>query len=258
VPYLTHRLRPSHRLDSRLLDASVDAFWSFEFDDAPHRVLPDGCMDIIFNLSAGRATVVGTMSRAEVIVAPAGERSFGVRFRPGRAALFVEGTAAELSDSRAPLGALVGGGAKLLEERVFSARTDEERALAVAEFVSDPRSRVRGKDARVDRATSLLEREVAPSISEVAREIGVSERQLERLFAERVGVRPKLFARVLRMQRAARLLSRRRVSGADLSALAGYADEAHLAREFRELCGAAPSRLARDVGFVQARADGAG
>jgi AraC-like DNA-binding protein len=258
VPYLVHRPRLSPQLDPRLIAASVDAFWSFEFGDAPHRVLPDGCMDIIFNLSAGRATVVGTMSRAEVIVAPAGARAFGVRFRPGRATLFVDGAAAELCDARAPLDSFLGSGAKLLEERVFGARTDEERALAVAEFVGDPRSRVRPTDARVERAALLLGSGRVSSVSGVALEVGVSERQLERLFAERVGVRPKLFARVLRMQRAARLLSRRRISGADLSAMAGYADEAHLSREFRELCGAAPSELARDVGFIQVRAQASG
>ena len=251
--YLEHRLPPSPRLDPRLVDASVDAFWSVELADAPYRVLPDGCMDFIFNLSEGRATVIGAMSRAKVIAAPAGARSFGVRFRPGRAALFVDAAAAELCDTGAPLEAFLGGAAKLLEEKVFGARTDRERALALAEFVCDPRSRVRPKDARVERAAFLLGLG-GPSISEVALEIGVSERQLERLFAERVGVRPKLFARVMRMQRAARLLSGSRLSGADLSALAGYADEAHLSRDFSELCGAPPSRLVRDVGFVQAGA----
>jgi AraC-like DNA-binding protein len=254
VPYREHRPPPAPRLDSRLVEASVDAFWSVELADAPYRVLPDGCMDIIFKLSEGRSTVIGAMSRAKVITAIAGARSFGVRFRPGRAALFVDAAAAELCDASAPLDAFLGGAAKLLEEKVFGARTDRERALALAEFVCDPRSRVRAKDARVERATFLLGRGAAPSISEVALETGVSERQLERLFAERVGVRPKLFARVMRMQRAARLLSDRRLSGANLSALAGYADEAHLSRDFSELCGAPPSRLARDVGFVQAGA----
>jgi transcriptional regulator GlxA family with amidase domain len=89
------------------------------------------------------------------------------------------------------------------------------------------------------------------AIRAVADELGISERHLERLFLERVGTRPKLFARVLRVQRAIALLESRREPAATL--VAGFADEPHLVREFRALTGLTPRKLLRErhVGFVQ-------
>jgi AraC-like DNA-binding protein len=246
-------------MNRRLIDASVDAFWSFESIGEPHRVIPDGCMDALFDLSTEQASVVGPMSRATLVRAPRGTHVFGVRFRPGRASLFVDAVAGELRDASVPLELLVGRAAARLTEQILSARTDEERARVVAAFVHQPSSRVRGNDARVDRATRALEQTHGRvTISHVAQVVGLSERQLERVFRDRVGVRPKFFARVQRMQHAVRLLSHNALSGPALAAAAGYADEPHLLRDFRALCGSTPWRLAGNGGFVQSPADGAG
>ena len=256
LSYRVHRPQLEPGMNPRLVDASVDAFWSFESTGAPHRVLPDGCMDLLFDLSSARASVVGAMSRATLVRAPRGTHVFGVRFRPGRASLFVNAVAAELRDKRLPLGMLLGGAAARLTEQVLAARTDEERALVVAAFVHEPGSRVRGNDARVDRAARVLEiTHGAVAISRIAQIVGLSQRQLDRVFRDRVGVRPKFFARVQRMQQALRLLSQQALSGAALAAAAAYTDEPHLLRDFRALCGATPSRLAGDAGFVRAPAD---
>ncbi len=232
-------------MDSRLIDASVDAFWSVESTGAPYRVLPDGCMDVIFDLSSGRATVVGAMTEAIVVRSPPGRHIFGVRFRPGRASLFLDMVAADVRDARVPVDLVLGRSASALVDQVLGARTDLQRANAVAAFVSEPRSRIRANDARVDRATRMIETlRGCVSIASVAKAIGLGERQLERVFHERVGIRPKFFARVLRMQEARRMLERTPLSRAALATEAGYTDEAHLLRDFRALCGAAPSKLA--------------
>jgi len=82
----------------RALVRCVDAFWVFESVGTPHRVLPDGCIDFIFDLETGRATVQGPMTRAEVVALPAGRRVFGMRFLPGAASPFVDTEAHALED----------------------------------------------------------------------------------------------------------------------------------------------------------------
>ncbi len=81
----------------------------------------------------------------------------------------------------------------------------------------------------------------------VARDLGMSERQLHRRCAAAVGYGPVLLRRVLRFRR---FVSRIDAGGAldDLAVLAaeaGYADQAHLTRESRELAGLPPAALAR-------------
>lgn len=197
-------------------------------------------MDVIFDLTSQTATVVGAMSEALVVRAPAGRHMFGVRFRPGRASLFVDASAAEVRDARVPVDSLIAG-SSLLVERVLECRSDDERVNVVAAYIHEPRSRARANDARIDHAVRALSSGRTP-IARVASELGLSERQLERLFHERVGIRPKVFARVLRMQQAMRLLQSAPSSA--IAAEAGYADEAHLFRDFRALCGTTPSGLA--------------
>jgi AraC-like DNA-binding protein len=83
----------------------------------------------------------------------------------------------------------------------------------------------------------------AASVEEVAASVGWSRRQVERRFRAEVGLAPKRFARVVRLQAAARRL--RADPAASLARVAldvGCADQAHLTREFVDLAGLPPSR----------------
>jgi AraC-like DNA-binding protein len=232
----------------------VDAFWCFDAPGAPHRVLPDGCIDFLFDLRDGRATVVGPMSRAEVVAPPAGARLFAVRFQPGAAAVFVDAAAHELLDRDADLADVTAAPRHRLVERVLEAPDHAARCAVLSDFLLGTPGRRRPLDGRVERAAALLQRSHgALPIREVAAAVGVGERQLERLFQERVGLRPKLFARIARMQRAVALADAAPLSQAELARSTGYADEPHLLREVRALTGLLPAQLRaeRHVGFVQ-------
>jgi AraC-like DNA-binding protein len=84
------------------------------------------------------------------------------------------------------------------------------------------------------------------SVREAAERACLSERQLSRRFTSRVGVAPKTFARVMRLQRAAGALARG-ASPLAASAHAGYADQAHFTREARDLAGVTPAVLASEM-----------
>jgi AraC-like DNA-binding protein len=81
----------------------------------------------------------------------------------------------------------------------------------------------------------------AIGVQDLASEVGWSRRHLTERFTSEYGLPPKVAARVLRFERATGLL--RRQPGlrlADLSATVGYADQAHLSREFRAIAGCTP------------------
>jgi AraC-like DNA-binding protein len=84
------------------------------------------------------------------------------------------------------------------------------------------------------------------NVSALAAETGWSDRHLRSRFREETGLTPKAAARVIRFDRARRRLQAQATSGqqpslASLAADHGYYDQAHLAREFRELAGCPPS-----------------
>jgi AraC-like DNA-binding protein len=241
---LTAQHLPVHR--------GVEAFWESAAVGGQHRVLPDGCMDLLFELKTGQARVIGTMSRAVVVHLEPGEHYFGVRFRPGVASHFMGIRADELRDDDAQLTDVLANGAELTQ-RVLDAPNHRARRAVCIQHLRGMKPRGPALDHRVVAAAGQIQNEMgAVAVATIADQVGLSERQLERLFALHIGVRPKLFARVTRLQTALRL-SQQVVSQARLSAAAGFADEPHLVREFKALagCSLAELRRERDVGIVQ-------
>jgi AraC-like DNA-binding protein len=109
---------------------------------------------------------------------------------------------------------------------------------------------------------TLLTRRGSVPVAELAAETGWSARHLDNRFRSEIGLTPKAAARVIRFDRARRMLMRRVSAGgppalADLAVASGYYDQAHLARDFRDLAGCPPSRwLAEEFRNVQGRDPG--
>jgi AraC-like DNA-binding protein len=93
-------------------------------------------------------------------------------------------------------------------------------------------------------------------VASLAKELGWSRKHLTVCFRREFGMPPKLFARVLRFDHAIRLLRRDQVtSWAELADACGYADQAHLIRDFRAFAGSPPvsfmrRKLPDEGGFV--------
>jgi AraC-like DNA-binding protein len=151
-----------------------------------------------------------------------------------------------------------------VQERIQAAATWPER-FAVLNEVLLRRLRAHQADGRQDVSAEigfawqrLLATKGAIAVSALAEETGWSSRHLRSRFAAEIGLAPKAAARVVRFDRARRLLQRRAAAGRplDLAALAahcGYYDQAHLDADFRALAGAPPTTwLAREFRNLQA------
>jgi AraC-like DNA-binding protein len=194
------------------------------------RILPDGCLDLIW--TAGRLVVAGPDTAAQLVSDPPHARYAGLRFAPGVGPAILGVPAAELRDRRLRLDALwPGATVRRLAERVAEA-PDAGRAL---EAVALGRLRdAEPPDPAMLAAAGRLR--AGAAVAPTAAEVGLSERQLHRRSLAAFGYGPKVLARVLRLQRAVALASAGTPFGA-VAAEAGYADQAHLAREVRALAG---------------------
>ncbi|KRE24430.1 hypothetical protein ASE66_04155 [Bosea sp. Root483D1] len=96
----------------------------------------------------------------------------------------------------------------------------------------------------VRRAVTLMERniEVTVPITEIARDIGCSTRQLERLFTEAFGMSPKRYYDGVRLRHARKLLVETDVPLSDVAVQCGYPSQAQFATRFRTAFGKAPLR----------------
>jgi AraC-like DNA-binding protein len=218
------------------LASLVECFWRIDGGVGEHRVLPDGCIDIV--LMNGSARVVGTMTQA-IMASGSLSPIVGVRFRPGEAARVVPMAPHELTDVDAPLSA---------------AWSDDGKALDDAEPTTDVLvSALRARLARHADAVDLPVRAAAAilahggSVRDAAEHARLSERQLARRFTSRVGIAPKAFARVMRLQRAVSALAKGSTAG-EAASCSGYADQAHFNRDAKALAGVTPGILAASFG----------
>lgn len=232
------------------LAAYVDRFWlrtSRHGDPTrTHRVLPDGCVDVIVHADRGSAELVGTMTCAlELPEAPAD--LVAVRFKPGTAAAIARTPLVELTDRHADLGELgIGRGSPV--EQIVEATTSHARVAALVAWV---RARLDGApppDRVVARAVARLSSPGAGAarVDQVARELRVTRQHLARSFRREVGISPKELVRIARIQRAAAALGRGGIELPQLAVELGYFDQSHLSHDVRELIGVTPMVLAAD------------
>ena len=203
--------------------------------DGVGRVLPDGCMDLLWH--EGRLLVAGPDTRAYVTGGAPGTWA-GVRFYPGTAPALLGVPAHELRDRRVHLSDLwPASDVRRLTARVNAAPDPasglEELALRRAADADPPDPTLRQLVAALD---------AGRPVAATADALGLGARQLHRRSLAAFGYGPKTLARVLRLQRAL-ALARDGVPFAETATRAGFADQAHLARDVRELAGLPLRRL---------------
>ncbi|MBK3645243.1 helix-turn-helix domain-containing protein [Streptomyces sp. MBT33] len=199
------------------------------------RVLPDGCMDLLWH--DGRLLVAGPDTHAYVTGGAPGLWT-GVRFFPGTAPSILGVPAHELRDRRVELAALrPAAEVRRLTALVAAAPEPalglEESALRLAAAGTSPDPLLRHLVAALD---------AGRPVGRAADELGLTARQLHRRSLVAFGYGPKTLARVLRLQRAVGM-ARQGVPFAETAARTGFADQAHLARDVKELAGVPLGRL---------------
>ena len=228
-----------HRVEGAL-GQWVECAWTREGPDGHQRIVPDGCMDLVWSEQLG-LTAVGPNTTAFLAPLHNGGSAVGVRLHPGAAPPLFGVPAPELRDARVAAGTLWGDAAKRLEEQVALTETATERARLLVAFLSS--CATAEPDPLVRAAARRLH---AERVADVARGLAVSERHLRRTVSAHVGYGPKLLARVLRLRGA---LARVR-AGAELAEVAyaaGYSDQAHFSHDCSELAGVPPGRFLQDA-----------
>lgn len=208
------------------------------------RLLPDGCADIVWD---GRR-LSATRPRASAFRRQVVDRTFnvGLRLRCGQAGLVLapnlDPNATDI-DLRRLWGPLAASGETRLSGQRDAGRCREILLDLVGERLSGV---VQGEGPPVA-MIELLRTEVA-SVDLLASRQGWPARDLRRAFQRHVGFSPKALQRVFRFRRVLNSLaatSANAMTAAQLAADIGYADQAHMIRDCRAICGSTPGQLSR-------------
>ncbi|MGW4886821.1 helix-turn-helix domain-containing protein [Streptomyces murinus] len=223
---------------SRLAGAVVWSKGPVGEGGAARAVLPDGCMDLLWD--GERLLVAGPDTGPYLPEGPA-RRWAGVRFRPGTAPALLGVPAHELLDRRVELADL--WPAARVRELCDRTATADDPARALEDIALDRALAAGPPDPWLHRLVRRLD-QGAP-VAEAAAELGLGARTLHRRSLGAFGYGPKTLARILRLRRAL-ALARAGVPYAQTAIRAGYADQPHLAREVRRLAGVPLGELLGD------------
>jgi AraC-like DNA-binding protein len=229
------------------LEPFVECFWRRELleplADDRGVVLPDGRVDLVW-YAGHEPLIAGPQTRftPRPLVAPF--VAVGARFHPGVLPTLLDVPAHELIDQHVPLAAIDTARAAALRRRLPALADPDEAAPALAAALTGWAADAQPPDPILRAAVRLLDAAGA-RVGQVADHVGFSERELHRRFRGTVGYGPKTLQRVLRFQRVLDALERNEEPLAQLAASAGYADQAHMAREARQLSGVTPGELGR-------------
>lgn len=214
-------------------DAWLECWWTATREGGgSHRVVPDGCVDILVDPVAGRARVVGAMTRP--VVLEGGPASWvAARFRPGRAVGLFPGVS-ELTDAAVDLEALWPEAGRWIEA---VARAPDAGAAVRALQGGLALRRTPLPERRLLHAIDALW--AGESVAGVAARVGWTRQNLTRRVGAAVGYRASLLRRVGRLTRL--LAGDAAEPWTDRAYRHGYADGAHLSRDFHALVGIAPS-----------------
>ena len=220
----------------RALSGLVAAVWtlSVEGEDwAGHEAVPDGCIELIRRHS-GQSV-----------------------WRTEQPALFATGLAlgpAQLSfspDARFTAIKLwpwawhaLGGGSCRDFADGWRAIPDSDPLAALLPDESDPMPRLANAFASQRQPAIAAIRHI-DSVEELARLTRLSTRQLQRICAKETGMAPRSYLRLLRFRTAVSGIQSPEAALADTAAASGYADQAHMTREFQSLAGLPPGRARR-------------
>jgi AraC-like DNA-binding protein len=171
----------------------------------------------------------------------------GAFFRPARVAPFLRVPISDLADRAVAIDDVWGTASSRLSSQFCD--LDEPSRIDHLESVLLTRlAHGRRQTGAIDvegLATAAIRRQGRVTVEAMARAAGVSRQHLCRQFRERIGVAPKLYSRLARVQSALVYAgSRARVDWAQAAVDMGYADQSHMIADFREFTGLTPQMLA--------------
>ncbi len=216
-----------------------------------YHIVPDGCVDLVFDLRGGGAWLYGASAAPATAELVGHVDLFGVRLRPGRTGRVLGAPGCEIAGRVIGLDDVVRARAWPLRVWIdeLAARGPPARAAAVARGLAA----LARSASRTDRlgeaiADAIVRDQGTTGVDELARRFSISGRHVSRTCRAATGLSPKQLARMVRFQAALRALAATPARNlASLAADHGYCDQAHLTGEFRALLGASPAAAARAV-----------
>ncbi len=242
-------------LPSTSLQSYVDSYWiaKCDFNGTKSKILPDGCMDVIFdfgnqssNSFVENARVSGMMTAYRFVVSQQIATTIGIRFKPGQLCRLTKFPFGEIKNGTVPASEVLPNISQDFYDKLNHQDNQFDRIKWIDEYLvmqfSDSSDR---RSSDMHSVCEAIENNFrALDLVQIAEQHHVSLRQLERKFKVSVGVTMKEFHAIVRFRKTLETITNQSQGSLMLAAFDhGYYDHAHLTKEFNKMAGINPSQL---------------
>lgn len=230
----------------------ISYFYTFKTDAGkPHRIVPDGCIEIIFEYDPLRpghmhSYVCGTKLSYEVDERDFHTEIFGVRFMPGNHPDMLNVSMKDLQNHRFNLKDVIRGDGEWIG-RMANETDFYERMRVFLEFYLEAEDKKRkekyyGKKELLQAVKNFVYAKNGNiKISELEAFTNYSERYINKVFIDEMGFPPKTFCKIIQFQKALEVLNCGRPDNMTETAVnLGYYDQSQFIKDFSKFCGTTP------------------
>ncbi len=225
----------------------VRYFWIIESDEesqgaATYRLFAESAPGLVFFYRCNYGLVGGLTETYREFVMSGTLGMVGAYLYPYAIPLLFNETSEQLSNTSVEIAEFLGRDGMRLKEQVVNAQSNSQRVLLIAEDLLARVNKISETSPEFYAAIREIIRSSGDiSIDDLVRDVGISSRHFDRKFLPAVGITPKSFARLIRFQSTLQLSNKIRIRNlTELAMNAGYCDQSHFIRDFKEFSGLSP------------------
>lgn len=259
---ILHELEPAP-----LLQPYVKTFWTGEFNAEGNsllaqQVVPNGYIELIFHLDSDHCllyqnntweksptyTLIGLFTKPYEVRFNKKVKVFGIRFKPEGIYNLFGIPASEFSASYLDMENVLSRQFKTFTSQIHEAQSIDKMIMATEEFLLHNLKQTSNDIYYLNYAAESIRKTYGIlRIEELMQKVFISQRQLEREFKQKIGVTPKHYMRIARMNEINRILTTGDFNRlTTLSYLNGFSDQAHFIREFKQFMGIPPLKFLKN------------
>lgn len=244
------------------LSRQVKTYWSLdcaaEEANGRERIFPDGCIEIIFNHGdrfrkydteadfhiQPPAFVHGQLKTYFELEPTGNVGIFSARLHPAGLRPFIDFDVDTFTGATLTFTDVWGDDGTELEQVLMACADNAGRIAVLEKFLLEKRDALKVNNEPVEFCVDAIIKSVGlMPIEEVAENLNIGKRQLERKFTASVGISPKLFARITRFQNVLQLIENKEFKSFTATAYdGGFYDQAHFIKDFKDFTGFNPKQ----------------
>ena len=245
---------------NKFLSRYIKCYWMLEGKshsgyEESDRVLPDGCIELIINFkepfqeftgnknfeTQAKTFVVGQIKNYKLLKPSNDFSMLGIRFNPTGAYNFFNFPLSELTSQTVDAEIILGNEIKELREKMLY--SNQFQKINLLEKFLMQNFKVPAANKNLHALLVSFEKEISRfTVTELSAKLGLSNRQVERNFSKYIGLTPKSFLKIKRLQNVLKHIQKNNtVDWITLSYISGYYDQSHFVNDFRDFSGMNPS-----------------